>query len=66
MARADHPDDAGINVRPTTLTEKMTIRVISGAGIRRMTRKIVEDAGSTIDACRAGRGSSARDANELS
>jgi hypothetical protein len=34
----------GISVRPTTLTEKMTIRVISGARIRRITRKIVEDA----------------------
>jgi hypothetical protein len=31
-------------VRPTTLTEKMTMRVISGARIRRITRKIVEDA----------------------
>jgi hypothetical protein len=31
-------------VRPTTLTEKMTMMVISGARIRRMTRKIVEDA----------------------
>ena len=34
----------GINVRPMTLIEKMTMRVISGARIRRMTRKMVEDA----------------------
>ena len=34
----------GISVRPTTLTEKMTMRMISGARMRRITRKIVEDA----------------------
>ena len=34
----------GISERPTTLTEKMTMRVISGARIRRMTRNMVEDA----------------------
>ena len=34
----------GISVSPTTLTKKMTIRMISGARIRRMTRKMVADA----------------------
>ena len=30
-----------MRVRPTTLTEKMTIRVINGARIRRITKKMV-------------------------
>src|ERR1700712_5739865 len=33
-----------MSVRPITLIEKMTIRVISGVRMRRITRKIVEEA----------------------
>src|SRR4051794_18559238 len=45
----------GTRVRPMTLTEKMTMRVISGARIRRITRKIVDDAWLDDSRCaRAG------------
>ena len=39
----------GISVRPRVLIAKITIRTISGARIRRMTRKIVAEAFLEVD-----------------
>ena len=39
----------GINVRPTVLIAKITIRTISGTRIRRMTKKIVAEAFLEVD-----------------
>jgi hypothetical protein len=41
----------GTNVRPTTLTEKITMRMMSGARIRRITTKIAEDAWAADSIC---------------
>jgi hypothetical protein len=38
-------------VRPTTLMEKITIRVMSGARMRRITTKMAEDAWAADSIC---------------